>query len=73
MVIIQFENSDAEKKALGWLPGRFSFKTWHNGDMMIHENVLPYLAREGVAFTVKGPASYERFLPEIRTADPIAV
>jgi hypothetical protein len=73
MVIIQFQNSDAEKKALGWLPGRFSFKTWKNGDMMVHENVLAYLAREGVAFTVIGPASYERFLPEIRTAHPVAV
>jgi hypothetical protein len=56
MVIIQFENADAEKRALGWLPGRFSFKTWSNGDLRLHENVLPYLAREGIVFKVKGPA-----------------
>jgi len=73
MVIIQFENADIEKKALGWLPGRFSFKTWANGDMMLHEDVLPFLAREGMTFKVKGPATYDRFLPAIRTADPIAV
>jgi hypothetical protein len=73
MVIIQFESADSEKKALGWLPGRFAFKTWSNGDLMLHENVLPFLAREGIAFKVKGPASYEHFLPAIRTADSAAV
>jgi hypothetical protein len=73
MVIIQFENPETERKALGSLPGRFSFKTWDNGEMMLHENVLPFLAREGVVFNVKGPASYEHFLPPIRITDPIAV
>lgn len=73
MVIVQFENEDAEKKALGWLPGRFSFKSWASGDMLLHENVLPYLAREGIAFRVKGPASYEHFVPALRTPDSIAV
>jgi len=73
MVIVQFENVEAEKKALGWLPGRFSFKTWQNGDMLLHENVLPYMAREGIAFKVKGPASYEHFIPAIRDAHPVAV
>lgn len=52
MTIIQFDDSEAEKKALGWLAGRFSFKTWANGDLMLHENVLPYLAREGIPFKV---------------------
>jgi hypothetical protein len=73
MVIVQFENVEAEKKALGWLPGRFSFKTWANGDMLLHENVLPYLAREGIVFKVIGPASYERFLPALRNTDSVAV
>jgi hypothetical protein len=73
MIIIQFEDAQSEKKALGWLPGRFSFKTWANGDLMIHENVLPYLAREGITFKVKGPATYERFVPTVRTTDPVGV
>jgi hypothetical protein len=73
MVIIQFEDAATEKKALGWVPGRFSFKTWANGEMMIHENVLPFLAREGIHFKVKGPASYERILPAVRTPDSVAV
>jgi hypothetical protein len=73
MVIIRFQNADAEKRALGWLAGRFSFKTWNNGDLMLHESTLPYLAREGVSFTVKGPASYEHFAPAIRNPHPAAV
>jgi hypothetical protein len=73
MVIIRFENEEIENRALGWLAGRFSFKTWANGDLMVHENVLPYIAREGISFIVQGPARYEHFAPTIRNSHPIAV
>ena len=73
MVIIQFDDASAEKRALGWLAGRFSFKTWATGDLMVHETALPHLAREGIAFKVKGPATYEHFVPAIRNPDPVAV
>jgi hypothetical protein len=73
MIILQFDDAEAEKKALGWLAGRFSFKTWASGDLMVHETVLPYLAREGIVFKVKGPATYEHFVPAIRNPDPVAV
>lgn len=73
VVIVRFENPETEKRALGWLAGRFSFKTWANGDLMIHETVLPFLAREGIAFSVKGPATYEHFAPALRNTDPVAV
>lgn len=56
MVIIRFEDVQSEKRAPGWLAGRFSFKTWSNGDLMLHERVLPHLAREGVPFRVQGTA-----------------
>jgi hypothetical protein len=70
MVIIRFDNEETEKRALGWLAGRFSFKTWTNGDLMLHERVLPYLAREGIPFRVQGPATYEHFAPAVRSTDP---
>jgi hypothetical protein len=73
MVIVRFDNAEIEKQALGWLAGRFSFKTWANGELMVHETVLPFLAREGLAFSVTGPATYEHFAPAIRNADPVAV
>jgi len=73
MVILRVDDSETEKRALGWLAGRFSFKTWANGDLMLHESTLPHLAREGIPFQVKGPATYEHFAPTIRNSDPAAV
>jgi hypothetical protein len=73
MIIVQFDDAEAEKRALGWLAGRFSFKTWANGDLMLPEIALPYLARENIPFKVKGPATYEHFVPAVRNSDPLAV
>jgi hypothetical protein len=73
MVIVRFDTKDEERRALGWLAGRFSFKTWANGDLMLHEGVLPYLAREGIAFKVQGQATYEHFRPAIRNSTPAPV
>ena len=73
MVIIRFDDGEAEKRALGWLAGRFSFKTWANGDLMVHERVLHHLAHQSIPFKVTGPASYEHFLPSLRDSDSVAV
>jgi len=66
MVIIRFDDAEAERRALGWLAGRFSFKTWTSGDLMVPDGALPYLAREGIPFRVKGPATYEHYAPAVR-------
>ena len=66
MVIIRFDDGDAEKKAMDFLIGRYSFKTWANGDLMLPEPALGELAAEGVSFRVQGPATYEHFLPALR-------
>ena len=60
MVIIRFADAETEKRALGFLAGRFSFKSWETGETAVSEPVLSYLAREGFAFTVEGQATYER-------------
>ena len=73
MVIIRFDDEDAERRALGWLAGRFSFKSWENGDLMLHEQVLPNLALEGIPFKVQCPASYECSLPSIRNSSAATV
>ena len=73
MVIVRFDDKETERRALGWLAGRFSFKSWANGDLMLHEQALPYLAREGIAFKVRGPADYERSLPAIRDSAAASV
>ena len=66
VVMLRFDTSDEEYRALGWLAGRFSFKSWDKGDLMVHETALPYLARKGISFRVQGQATYEHFRPAIR-------
>ncbi len=73
MILIRFNNSDAERKALGLLAGRYSFKSQDNGDMIVPEAALPFLAQEGICFTVNGPASYEQSIPAIRDSFAPAV
>jgi hypothetical protein len=72
MIIIRFANKAQKKRALGYLAGRFSFKSWSSGEMMVPEEVLSALAAEGISFFVEGPASYEHFAP-IRNPHSVAV
>jgi hypothetical protein len=44
---------------LDYLVGRYPFKTWANGNLMVPESALGSLAVEGHSFEVKGPATYE--------------
>jgi hypothetical protein len=60
MIIIRFPDSHSERRALGFLAGRFSFKSWSTGETMVPEHALASLAAEGISFFVKGPASYEQ-------------
>jgi hypothetical protein len=63
MIIIRFPDAESERRALGYLAGRFSFRTWSTGETMVPEEALPHLATEGIRFTVEGPATYERLAP----------
>jgi hypothetical protein len=56
MVIIRFADAETERKALGYLAGRFTFKSWASGETMVPEAVLPILAREGIRFSMEAPA-----------------
>ena len=63
MIIIRFPDEATERRALGWMIGRFSFKTWANGEMLVSSAALSALAIEGIRFIVEGPATYERLIP----------
>ena len=52
---------------MDFLVGRYSFKTWANGELMLPEPALARLAAKGIAFRVKGPATYEHYLPALRS------
>lgn len=69
-IIIRFPDDECKRRALGWLPGRFSFKSWATGEMMVPVDALPYLALEGIRFQVEGPPTYEQAIPAVRA--PVA-
>jgi hypothetical protein len=70
MFIIRFSDPADERRALGYLPGRYSFKSWSSGDMMVSLEAMAALAREHIQFTVTGPATYGHYAPTVRT--PVA-
>jgi hypothetical protein len=65
-VRIRFPDPAAKRRALGYLPGRFSFKSWASGGMRVPGAALPFLAVEGISFTVEGPATYAERVPAVR-------
>lgn len=73
MVLIRFPDSESKRRALGYLPGRFAFKSWATGEMVVPEAALAELAVEGIRFSVQGPATYEQHLPAIRNPPATAV
>jgi hypothetical protein len=73
MVIIRFDEAETEKRALDYLIGRFCFKTWSNGELMLPQQALGPLAAQGFTFQVKGPATYEHYLPTLRNPAAAAV
>ena len=70
MIRIRFTDLDAKKRALGRLAGRFPFKSWAPGEMLVPEGALGFLATENISFQVEGPATYEQITPALR--DPAA-
>jgi hypothetical protein len=56
MIRIRFTDRDAKKRALGRLAGRFPFKSWATGEMLVPEAALCFLAIVNIAFQVEGPA-----------------
>jgi hypothetical protein len=73
MILIRFPDLDAKRAALGKLAGRFSFQSRATGEMLVPEDSLPYLAVEGIAFTVEGPATYEQSSAALRGSSAATV
>ena len=65
MVCIRFTNPADEKRALGWLCGRFSFTTYQSGETIVPELAVAALAAEGLRFAVEGQATYEQRIPRL--------
>ncbi|HKB37651.1 MAG TPA: hypothetical protein VKD72_14485 [Gemmataceae bacterium] len=54
MILIRFPDAASERRALGYLAGRFSFKSWASGETLVPEAALSALAVEGIRFAVEG-------------------
>ncbi len=73
MILVRFPDDQSKRRAVGFLAGRFSFKSWASGEMVVPEAALPFLATEGISFSVEGPATYERLISLIRNPPAAAV
>ena len=73
MVTITFPDRATEKKALGYLLGRFSGRVLKSGEHLVPEAALEALAGQNITFTVMGTATYEQQFTALRGAPPAPV
>lgn len=73
MVSVTFPDPPTEKKALGFLLGRFTGRVLKSGEHLVPEAALEALADQGIPFSVKGKATYEQQLAALRGATPAPV
>ena len=58
MITITFPDRETEKRALGFLLGRFSGRVLKTGEHLVPEAALEALANENIPFTVKEKVSF---------------
>jgi hypothetical protein len=73
MVTITFPDRETEKRALGFLIGRFSGRVLRSGEHLVPEAALEALADQNIPFTVKGKTTYEQQMAAIRGVTPTPV
>lgn len=73
MITITFPDRETEKKALGFLLGRFSGRVLKTGEHLVPEAALEALADQNISFTVKGKASYEQQITAVRDTSPAPI
>lgn len=60
MVVVTFADRATEKRALGFLLGRFSGRVLRSGEHLLPEAALEALADQNIPFTVKGKLHSEK-------------
>ena len=73
MITITFPDRETEKRALGYLLGRFSGRALKTGEHLVPEAALQALANQNIAFSVKGKATYEQQVAAIRDTSPATI
>lgn len=71
MMTIKFSDPETEKKALGFLLGRFSGRLFRSGKDTLHilpDSALEALKEQNIPFTLVGKATYEQQVAALRGA-----
>ena len=73
MITITFPDRETEKRALGFLLGRFSGRVLKSGEHLVPEAALEALADQNIPFSVQGKATYEQQIAAIRDIAPTTI
>jgi hypothetical protein len=73
MITITFPDRETEKRALGFLLGRFSGRVLKSGEHLVPEAALEALADQNISFSVKGKATYEQQIAPLRDSAPASI
>ena len=73
MITITFPDRETEKRALGFLLGRFSGRVLKSGEHLVPEAALEALANQNISFTVQGKSTYEQQIAAIRDTAPVTI
>lgn len=73
MITITFPDRDTEKRALGFLLGRFSGRVLKSGEHLVPEAALEALADQNIPFTVQGKSTYEQQIAAFRDISPATI
>ena len=73
MITITFPDRDTEKRALGFLLGRFSGRVLKTGEHLVPEAALEALADQNIPFTVQGKTTYEQQIAAFRDTAPATI
>ena len=73
MITITFPDRETEKRALGFLLGRFSGRVLKSGEHLVPEAALEALADQNIPFNVEGKSTYEQQTAPLRDSSPAPV
>ncbi|NOT48902.1 MAG: hypothetical protein HOP17_14280 [Acidobacteria bacterium] len=73
MITITFPDRETEKRAIGFLLGRFSGRILKSGEHIIPEAALEALAEQKIQFTVLGKTTYEQHFAAVRDIVPSTI
>ena len=73
MITITFPDRETEKRALGFLLGRFSGRVLKSGEHLVPEAALEALANQNIPFTVQGKSTYAQQIAAVRDTAPVTI